>query len=158
MPFKKLVNFSNREKNILGAMALDGAVTVYYFSHAMALSGGPSLSSLELGAIVGKTIVLAIILAILLHFLINGRKAPEAADERDGAIEGKANAIAYTVLLLTVVTVMGGVLMGSWFDAAHFAVSIINTPFFVFHALVLAITASDFAKWTAQLVLYRRGY
>ncbi len=152
------MSFSNREKNIIGAMALDGAVTVYYFSQAMALTGGPDLTSFELGGIVGKTIGLAIILAIILHVVINGRTSPEAADERDGAIEGKANTIAYTVLLLGVVIVMGGVLMGSWFGAAFSAGNIINTPFFVFHALVLAITASDFSKWAAQLVLYRRGY
>jgi small-conductance mechanosensitive channel len=158
MAYKIWSSISNREKNIIGAMALDGAVTIYYFSHAMALFGGPSLTSLAMGVLVGKTITLSIVLAIVLHLLINGRKDPEAADERDSAFEGKANAIAYVVLLIGVVIVMGGVLMGSWFDAAFSADSIINTPFFVFHALVLAITASDFARHSAQLVFYRRGY
>ena len=158
MAFKIWSSISNREKNIIGAMALDGAVTIYYFSHAMALFGGPSLNSMAMGVLVGKTIVLSIVLAIVLHLLINGRKDPEAADERDSAFEGKANAIAYVVLLMGVVIVMGGVLMGSWFDAAFAAASIINTPFFVFHALVLAITASDFARHSAQLVFYRQGY
>jgi small-conductance mechanosensitive channel len=158
MSLKIWSSLSNREKNIMGAMALDGAVTLYYFSHVMALNGGPSLNSLAMGILVGKTIVLSIVLAILLHMLINGHKDPEAADERDSAFEGKANAIAYVVLLLGVIIVMGGVLTGSWFDAAFAATSFINTPFFVFHALVLAITASDFARHTAQLVFYRRGY
>ncbi len=158
MPLKILTRFSNREQNIIGAMVLDGAVTIYYFSHAMALSGGSSLTSPELGWIVGKTIGLAILMAIILQIIINGNKDPEAADERDGKIEGKANAIAYTVLLLGVVTVMGGVLMGSWLEAAISQGHFINAPFFVFHALILAITASDFSKRIAQLLFYRRGY
>ena len=158
MSYKIWSSLSNREKNIIGAMALDGAVTLYYFSHAMALDGEPNLNSLAMGVLVGKTIGLAIILAIILHLIINGHKDTEKADERDGAIEGKANTTAYVVLLLGVVIVMGGVLMGSWFDATFSLNHIINTPFFVFHALVLSITASDFAKHTAQLVFYRQGY
>ena len=158
MPLDTWLSFSNREKNILGAMALDGAVTLYYFSHVMILEGGPDLSSLAMGILVGKTIALSITLAIILQVLINGSKDPEAADERDSVIEGKANSVAYTVLLVAVVIVMGGVLMGRWFDSASSADSFANSPFFIFHALVLAITASDFARRSAQLVFYRRGY
>ena len=158
MAFKIWPTLSNREKNIIGAMALDGAVTLYYFSHVMALAGGPSLNSLAMGVLVGKTIGLSIVLAVLLHLFINGGKDPEAADERDAAIEGKANAIAYGVLMLGVGVTMGFILAGSAFDGGIAWLAIAKTPFFTFHALVLALTAASFARHSTQLVFYRRGY
>jgi hypothetical protein len=90
-------------------------------------------------------------LTIVAHVVMSIRSRREKADERDANIEARSLRASYwvlTVMLWTLITcipiptVAGRVL----------------TPLFISQLLLLAWVLGEVAKYTAQVVFYRRGY
>lgn len=151
---------SNRELNIAGTLLLDVIVAVYYFISLSCLPGGWNAEPKLVAPVVIKTIVIAIISATVVFTLINWRKGEEAKDERDYRFESKANSVAYFVLSLCLIVIIGHIAINALIaqNAAHPSIfESALTPSVIVHILLIALIVASVCKAFTQLFLYRRN-
>ena len=148
------MKISTREKNIWIELAITSAVSIYYFFSGFALSGWTEIASYEMGIVVRNVIVISMVASIVLYSLF-ARENPEEKDERDLAIEARANALGYycltvfcAIAVAAILTSEGIVLFGK--------TSLINGPV-AMHLILVALMLSALIKQGCQLFYYRRG-
>ena len=148
------MNISTREKNIWIELAITSAVSIYYFFSSFALSGWTEIASYEMGIVVRNVIVISVVASTVLYSLF-ARENPEEKDERDRAIEARANALGYYCLTVfcaisvaAILTSEGIILFGK--------TSLINGPV-AMHLILVALMLSALIKQGCQLFYYRRG-
>ena len=146
--------FSNRELNIIAYLLIDLLVATYYFGILLSFQGEIDFASKEMGYLIIRIIVFSIALSIIVVGIINYRgEAPR--DERDHRIESKAITVAYCVLFICIVAVIGNIIASSAFQFSVFAIDI--KPMVLAHVLLLSLLLSSTVKSVYQMSLYRRG-
>lgn len=152
-----LDSVSNRELHIWGELAIDLGAAAYYFSHVFNLDGSIALTFAEIGDLVGRVIVGAIVLGIILFSLLSWRGKPEPRDERDHHIASRARAMGYWTLCVCVVVVIWQVGAGTILSSVtqqHYAPA---DPMITIHLLFAALVIAGAIKSGTQLFFYRRG-
>lgn len=148
---------SNKQQNIIGELVLEIAIVIYFINKIMGLGTGTEWISADVGWIVSKTVVFAIIGGIALMVVINFR-GEEPADERDHRIAAKANRLAYISLYFGICVVIGLIsnthIAGDYFFSGK-GLSI--DYFHIMFALIAVLTLSSFIKSFTQLYLYQWG-
>ncbi|HEY7772896.1 MAG TPA: hypothetical protein VIC26_06930 [Marinagarivorans sp.] len=154
---------SNRQQNILAELALEIAVIAYFINKIMGLNDDTAWGSAELGWIIGKTVVLAIIGAIIMMVVIN-RRGEEPADERDHRIAARAHKVAYLSLYVGVCLVIALITNSHIADNYLFggpsylsAQGIEMNYMQILVALLATLTCSSVIKSVTQLYLYQWG-
>jgi hypothetical protein len=148
---------SNKQQNIMAELFIELAVAIYFINKVMGLSAGTEWVSMEVGWIVGKTIVFAIIASIILIGFINYR-GEEPADERDHRIAAKANSVGYISLYAGTCIVIG--LISNVHIAGDYLFQgkgIAMDYFHILFALIAALALSSIIKSCTQLYLYQWG-
>ena len=148
---------SNKQQNIIAELFIELTVASYFIHKVFGLSASTEWVSMEVGWIVGKTIVFAIIASIILMSFINYR-GEEPADERDHRIAAKANSVAYISLYAGICIVIGLI------SNAHIAgdylfqgKGLAMNYFHILFALIAALVLSSIIKSCTQLYLYQWG-
>ncbi len=151
------MNFSNREKNIVAAIALNIVVSGFYFINVLAMPAETKLLSMSMFTLVVSTSVLTAIAGLIMWFLANGLKDREPEDERDRVIAAKANSIAYSTLFFLVI--IFGVLIAqpTGPGVSYRALPTTLTPFVLIHYLVGILTIAELVQNSTKITLYRRG-
>ncbi len=152
-----LENYSYRERYLAANLIVDIVVAVYYSQAVLSLSVDEYG---EIGRIIVKTIVLAILLSLVVFgFLCRDKK--QALDERDMRVRAYGNGIGYWVLTILMMFLMGQFLLeDSVFRGTSMIEYALNTkiPLYHFHAMLFALITADTARTLSQLIRYRRGY
>ncbi|MCC3861126.1 hypothetical protein [Pseudemcibacter aquimaris] len=151
------MDLSNREKEIWIELIVSIAVAIYYFTHAFNLGGFNNLTDPGLGKVVVNAILISIASTIILN-IVFAKKNTEAKDERDIAIEAKANSFAYYSLCVFCTLIIGQVMITEgigYFSQTH---PVPVNAASIMHYLLIAIILSGTVKSSIQIFRYRRGY
>lgn len=160
-------NLTHREK-VLWINLLTVAILFSYYFVTIAIdevSGGEAVWRFL------KTTFWAIVIEVIAISILSAFEKPQAADERDRAIEAKAFKWGYYTLFVG----LAFTLWQTGFDAltqslaAHPEASEKLTailerhseaagPFMIIHVLLVTITLAELVKVGTQLILYRRGF
>ena len=141
----------------MGELVLEVAIIIYFVNKIIGLDAGAEWISADVGWIVGKTVVFAIIGGIALMVAINFR-GEEPADERDHRIAAKANRIAYISLYLGICVVIGLISNTHIADDYLFGgKGLVIEYVHIIFALIAVLTLSSFIKSFTQLYLYQWG-
>lgn len=151
------MDISNREKEIWIELVISLLVAIYYFKHALSTGGFSDMMTPELGRVVINAILFSIIATIVLTIFFN-IKDNVKKDERDYAIDAKANSYAYYSLCIFCMGIISQTLISE--RIGYFANSqILNINLStVLHLLLLSLIVSGIIKSVTQLFFYRRGY
>ena len=156
-----LNNFSTREKNLWSELLVDIAVGLYYFPKMffMLRAGDEVLTGGAMASLVISTIMVAIFAGIIVSVFLHAEEKPETVDERDHLFLARGSRVAYIILMVCVLAIMGNIVIlemlpefvqeRNWFDP---------TPVAIAHLLLVSLVLSSVGKTVMQLVSYRRGY
>jgi len=95
----------------------------------------------------GLYVICLTVMQIVLHVIVAARAPDEAKapqDEREKLITWKATTVGYYVMIVAVVATMASV---------HLHVG----AFHLVNGMFLALVLAEVVKWSAQIVLFRRG-
>lgn len=146
---------SLRERKLWCELLVDVVIAVYYFSNALPWLAEPDPQFGAITLLIGKSIGLAIVLAIIVFSLAHVGAPEQPSDERDRLFDARGNAIAYFTLLGCVSLMMVQISVSELAPGrALFEI----TPMVVVHLLLLCIILSSSVKAIVQLISYRRGY
>ena len=150
------MDVSNREKSIWIELFVSIGVAIYYFANVFSAGGFNDIISAEVGKVIINAILISIAASIILSIIFK-QKDPEAKDERDKAIEARANAYAYYALTFLIVSIIIHIMInegaGYFFNEDVLRVSNAQTMHFILIALIIA----GAVKSVTQLFCYRRG-
>ncbi len=162
------MDLSNREKEIWIELIVSVAVAVYYFKAAYIAGGFTDLANVALGKVVLNAILLTIASTIILSIVFK-KKDNEVKDERDIAIEAKANSYAYYGLCIFISIIIAQIMIDAgigyfeskrppgedigYFEHDHIMVNLA----LVMHLMLMAMIAAGAIKSITQIYLYRQG-
>lgn len=150
------MDISYQEKSILGSLLAIVVVYGFYFAAALRHVAEPEFGSGSLGRLIFAVIAIVVI-EIVYHIVLAIEQKPEAKDERDILIEGKAYRNAYLLLATGAFLVVSYVIVaGLMRDAAP--TRILITPSLMVNLVLLAMVAGELTKFATQLFYYRRGF
>lgn len=144
--------FSTREKHILIELLVSILVSAYYFYSSYQLSGWSQVVGSEMGALISKVIVIAIVASIVLYSIFS-RSTLEDKDERDLAINAKAHAFAYYSLAGLCCCLVGLVMFNESLGLVSENAQI-GGPV-AMHFVLMAVMVSAIVKSATQLFYYR---
>ncbi len=160
------MDLSNREKEIVIELIVSIAVAAYYFQAAYIAGGFTDLANMALGKVVINAILLSIASTIILSLVFN-KKDNEAKDERDIAIEAKANSYAYYAMCVFISIIIGQIMISAgigyfesknptiedfgYFEQRHIEMNLA----LVMHLMLMAMIAAGVIKSVTQIYHYR---
>ena len=157
---KTFRNMSLREKDLWGELLIDVLVAIYYFPRAIALISNQQDAELnrELAGLVGSTIVVAIVAAVVVFGAIHLSGETEPKDERDSRFEVHANRFAYWGLNSLLVLILFLLVGSQYAEIPLPGTGIVNLgPLGVGHLILLAMVLASTIKAITQLYQYRLG-
>ncbi|MCP5380772.1 MAG: hypothetical protein H6912_00250 [Kordiimonadaceae bacterium] len=162
------MDLSNREKEIWIELIVSVAVAIYYFKAAYIAGGFNDIANAALAKVAVNAILMSIISTIILGFLFN-KKNNEAKDERDIAIEARANSYAYYGLCIFISIIIAQIMIDAgigyfesqrpagedigYFEHDHIMVNLA----LVMHLMLMAMIAAGAIKSITQIYLYHQG-
>ena len=150
------MELSYQEKSILGSLLAMVLVYGYYFAAALRHVTEPEFGSGSLGRLI-FTVIAIVAIEIVYHIVLAIEQKPEAKDERDILIEGRAYRNAYFLMATGAFLVINYVIVASLMrDAAP--TRILITPSLMVNLILLAMVAGELTKYGSQLFYYRRGF
>jgi len=150
------MDLSNREKEIWIELVVSVVVAIYYFTNAYKAGGLIDIVNAELGKVVVNAILISIASTIILSIVFNKRNL-EAKDERDIAIESKANSYAYYGLCVFITIIIGHIMISEgigYFDNAN---PVILSSSAIMHLLLISLITVGAIKSVTQIIHYRCG-
>lgn len=146
------MHFSTREKQIFIELLISALVSGYYFYSSYQLSGWRQIVGPEMGALIVKVIVIAIVTSIVLYAIFS-RATLEDRDERDLEISAKGNAFGYYSLVALCCSLVGLVMFNEGLGLISDNIQI-SGPM-AMHFVLMALMASAIVKSATQLLYYR---
>ena len=132
------------------------AILGFYILYFLGVSENiPSLSD-HLSSIFIKIIGIAFIIEIVLEILDSREKI--SRDERDDYIAAKGYKNAYWFLSICVVFILVQIFISGIFELSSFKDRVIQSPFFLFHVLFIALMLSSLINRGTQLFFYRKEF
>lgn len=162
------MDLSNREKEIWIELIVSISVAAYYFQAAYIAGGFTDIANAALGKVVVNAILISIASTVILSIVFN-KKDNEAKDERDIAIEAKANSYAYYGLCILLSIIIGQIMIDAgigYFEnqrpegesIGYFEHDHINiTLALVMHLILMSMIAAGVIKSVTQIYHYRQG-
>ena len=154
---------SKMERTAWVSLIVEGGVALYYFSAIFAMGPDVSLHSGVMAILIGKVIMLAIILGIVMEVIMAGiirrerDKVPQ--DERDSLISAKSYRNGYFVLAVGCASIIGYVVLSASGGRAWWITEILDlTPVYAAHLLLLSMMLSSGVINASRIFYYRRGY
>tara|TARA_R110002096_G_scaffold416576_2_gene619236 strand:- start:49464 stop:49919 length:456 start_codon:yes stop_codon:yes gene_type:complete len=150
------MDLSNREKEIWIELVVSMAVAIYYFTNAYNAGALFNIVNAELGKVVVNAIILSITSTIVLSIVFK-QKSTEAKDERDIAIESKANSYSYYGLCVFITIIIGHIMISEgigYFDNET-PVSLDSSA--IMHLLLVSMIVAGAIKSVTQIIHYRYG-
>lgn len=144
--------FSTREKHILIELLVSILVSAYYFYGSYQLSGWSQVVGPEMGALISKVIVIAIVASIILYSIFS-RATVEDKDERDLVINAKAYGFAYYSLAGLCCCLVGLVMFNEALGLIGGNIQISGPV--AMHFVLMALMLSAIVKSATQLLYYR---
>ena len=144
------MSMSYKEKSLIASMGVTLLLFGWYFYGAfsnLSLNQEPQLS----------TIIVLIVLVIISEGIIQSfvalkNKSP-LKDERDKLIERLSYRYSYGFLSVCIWFLMMQILLDTWFDN----LTVLTTPYGIFHFLLLFFVLSEVIRFGTQLYYYRKG-
>ena len=154
---------SKMERAAWVSLIVEGAVAIYYFSAIFAMGPGLDIHGPAVAGLIGRVIMLAIILGIVMEIIMNGiiRRAHDKVpgDERDALISAKSYRNGYFVLGIGCAAIVGYVVLSVGGGRAWWITEILTlTPVYAAHLLLLAMMLSSGVINASRIFYYRRGY
>lgn len=147
---------SFREKSAWACLVTMIAVYVPYFLNLFRLFEQRELDAASvLGAFIGA-VVLQVVVLVAVHIALAIHSREERKDERDLAIESKSLKNAYSVLSVTSVLVIGGIILLAVVPSPRTTGHLLS-PVFLSQLFLLCFVVSEATKYLTQAVSYRLG-
>jgi len=160
-----LSGLSAKERNVWVELFANLVAVSYYWVSVSKIpdffqSASPAMVWIIVKTI-GLTIVLSIIFTIAVTMLSRSSDDGNKADERDLQIASNGNSIAYYMLTLCVVLIIGHVVLNALAieaNPSYASKAWLISPVVIIHLLFAALIISSVTKSLVQLFRYRRGY
>ncbi|AWL13093.1 hypothetical protein HMF8227_02641 [Saliniradius amylolyticus] len=150
-----LTHYSHKQVSIWTTLIFDALITAFYFTKVLSLPADVTLTSVEMARVLMQVMIIAIVLAIILFSGVHFFTQHDPKDERDYWVDAQATKVAYGVLSLSLVIIIGHTAVAEIF-AADLQPLFDNPSMQYAHLLLLALIASSMLRSVTQLILYRR--
>lgn len=138
------MNASFEEKSVwIQLISITGTLGVYLVIAGLMWSNGVRFLA-AFAALYMATVALLVVVLVAGHIVVAVASKPEGRDERDRLIEWRAESNSSWILAVGVFAAITGMV-----------ISIDNV--WIAHLLILSLYLSEVARFTLQLVYYRRG-
>ena len=151
-----LEDLSFREKSAVASLV---AVLIVYGGYFADLLGGEAERTLSamlytsIGVVISLIVIQVVFHILLAMFGADDAEAP--ADERDRLIDARAARIAYSVLSVGAVIILGRILFRGAMDEASAVAEV--TLFEVANLLLFFLVLAEICQYGARVYFYRRG-
>ena len=145
------MNMSYKEKSLIASLGVTLLIFGWYLYGAfLKLSLNPEPPGF--GAIIILIVLVIISEGIIQSFVALKNKSP-LEDERDKLIERISYRYSYGFLSVCIWFLMMQILLDTWFDN----LTVLTTPYGIFHFLLLFFVLSEVIRFGTQLYYYRKG-